>query len=98
VRRCTKKEVALRARKIFIPVNITDDIWFLAVVIPAAGNNELYDSLGRAQEQMGTNIAKWAKREDVVHGFPKKQWSVGTMPCRTQDYCADCGVFMCRHI
>jgi len=88
----------LKANNIFIPVNITDAHWFLAVVIPAAGHVELYDSLGRAQEQMGKNISRSPKREAAVHGLPKKPWSVGTMPCRTQENCDDCGVFTCRHM
>jgi len=67
-------------------------------VIPAAGHVELYDSLGRAQEQMGKNTARWVMTEAAVHGLPKKQWSVGTMPCRTQENCDDCGVFTCRHV
>jgi len=98
VRRWTRKEVVLKANKIFIPVNVTDAHWFLAVVIPAAGLVELYDSLGRAQEHMGRNIARWTKQEAAVHGLPKKQWKVVTMPCRAQENCDDCGVFTCRHM
>jgi len=98
VRRWTRKEVVLKARKIFIPINVTDAHWFLAVVVPAAGRVELYDSIGRAQEHMGKNLARWAKKEASSHGLPKKDWSVVTMPCRVQENNDDCGVFTCRHM
>jgi len=98
VRRWTRKEVVLKVRKIFIPVNITDAHWFLAVVVPAAGRVQLYDSIGRAQEHMGNNIALWANKEASVHGLPKRVWSVVKMPCRVQDNNEDCGVFTCRHM
>jgi len=58
VRPWTRKEVVLEARKIFIPVNVTDAHWFLAVVIPAVGRVELYDSIGRAHEHMGQNLTR----------------------------------------
>jgi len=98
VRRWTRKEVVLKARKIVIPVNVTDAHWFLAVVIPAVGRVELYDSIGRAQEHMGQNLARWAKKEASVHGLPNRVWSVVTMPCRVQENNDDCGVFTCRNM
>jgi len=98
VRRWTTKEVVLMAHKVFIPVNITDAHWFLAVVVPVAGVVELYDSMGHAQEKMGKHIARWAKRQAAEHGLPKKEWRVDVMPCRVQENCDDCGVFMCRHM
>ncbi|OSX78591.1 hypothetical protein BU14_0105s0009 [Porphyra umbilicalis] len=98
VRRWTRKEVVLKAHKIFIPVNVTDAHWFLAVVVPASGRVELYDSIGRAQEHMGKNLARWAKKEASVDGLPNRAWSVVTMPCRIQENNDDCGVFMCRHM
>ena len=98
VRRWTRKEVVLKARKIFVPVNVTDAHWLLAVVIPAAGRVELYDSIGGAQEHMGKNLARWDEREASLHGLPKKDWSFVTIPCRIQENNDDCGVFMCRHM
>jgi len=85
VRRWTAKEVVLKARKILIPVNITDAHWSLAVVVPAAGLVELYDSLGNAPVMMGMHIARWAKKQAAEHGLPKKEWTVDTTPCRVQE-------------
>jgi len=98
VRRWTRNEVVLKARKIFVPVNVADAHWFLAVVIPAAGRVELYDSIGGAQEHMGKNRARWAEKEASLHNLPKKDWNVVTMPCRIQENNDDWGVFMCRHM
>ncbi|OSX77827.1 hypothetical protein BU14_0131s0010 [Porphyra umbilicalis] len=98
LRRWTTKEVVLMAHKTFIPVIITDAHWFLAVVVLAAGVVEFYDSMGHAQEKMGKRIARWAKKQAAKHGLPKKKWRVDAMPCRVQENCDDCGVFMCRHM
>ena len=73
VRRWTTKEVVLMAHKTFIPVNITDAHWFLAVVVPTARVVEPYDSMGHAQEKMGKRIARWAKKQAAEHGLPKKE-------------------------
>jgi len=48
--------------------------------------------------KMGKHIARWAKKHAAEHGLPKKEWRVDTMPCRVQENCDDCGVFMCRHM
>jgi len=98
VRRWTTEEVVLMAHKIFIPVNITDAHWFMAVVVLAAGVPELFDSMGRTQEKMGNHIARWAKMQAAEHGLPNKDWRVDATPCRVQENCDDCGVCMCRHM
>jgi len=98
VKRWTRNEMVLKARGIFIPVNIRNSHWLLVVVQPAAGRVELFDSLGHGSVSVGDHIARWAKQEAAARGLRNKNWSVVQMHCRRQENSDDCGVFTCRHM
>jgi len=96
--RWTRNENVLEAAKLFIPVNISNVHWLLAVVVPSLGRIELYDSNGAAPMVVGDHLARWAKRQASERRMPKTKWVTVPMACRQQENSDDCGVFTLRHM
>ena len=89
----------LRASKIFVPVNIGDYHWALAVVDVERREFRYYDSLGGGGQHylsaLRGFLARYARHHDL-HGLGVERWSM--VPCVSGPRQAngdDCGVFTC---
>jgi len=89
----------LRASKIFVPVNIGDFHWALAVVDVERREFRYYDSLGGGGQHylsaLREFLARYARRHSL-HRLEVERWSmVPRMPGPRQGNGSDCAVFTC---
>lgn len=96
VHRWTRRVDVLRKEKIFIPVNIHQAHWMLAVIEPTQALVSLYDSMGSTLAEVKQVLLSWARDETASRGQPARAWRAVQQPCRQQDNSNDCGVYMLK--
>lgn len=94
VRRWTRRKDVLACDKVFVPVNLDQSHWVLAVVEWTKGVVGIYDSLG-STPGVGRNMVKWAADEAKARGRPTKTLAVEQRQAIQQNNSDDCGMYMC---
>jgi len=83
---------------VFIPINLTDIHWLLAVVCPQRCVVHTYDSSGCASDWVVQCLVQWGKDELRAHGHRNGKWRSLKVPCRQQENGKDCGVFVLKRM
>ena len=104
VRRWSKKQRAeiILLDKVFIPYNISNTHWTLAVINFQQSRFEYYDSLhGQPPHNLFINLRRYVKDEAATHSslpdYDLSEWTEytpGDIPAQDNGY--DCGVFICK--
>jgi len=80
--------------KIFVPINVSNTHWVLAVMYPRTGVINMYDSLNSSNETLVPSLKKWAADHAREVGNYPVEWRYEQMLSRQQENSDDCGVFM----
>jgi hypothetical protein len=86
--------------KIFIPINIDDSHWMMAIIFIDRKEICIFDSFREEHSDYLSKLNDWISNEEVAFGRDKSTWKLTSVQdCPYQNNTYDCGVFaiMCAN-
>jgi len=84
----------LTFKLIFVPINVANSHWVLAVMHPRTGVVNIYDSLNNGNEALVPSLCKWAEDHARDVGVRPVAWRYEPVTSRPQENSDDCGVLI----
>jgi len=79
---------------IFVPINVANSHWVLAVMHPRTGVINVYDSLSSSNAALVPSLKRWTVDHARDVGVAPVDWRYIPVRSRQQENSDDCGVFM----